>query len=142
MGELEDVLIKVGDFIFLVDFVVLKTQLVSNPKGQTPVILGRPFLATSNALINCRTGQMKLSFGNLTADLNIFNPGDQPNNQPLEINYIQERSEEEEESDLSFEEIFDEELEFLEEADQVIKNDKTVLNISYLELNFEELFLD
>nr|ABD63180.1 F7F22.15, related [Asparagus officinalis] len=124
MGELEDVLIKVGDFIFPVDFVVLETQPVFNPKGQTPVILGRPFLATSNALINCRTGQMKLSFENLTADLNIFNPGDQPNNQPLEINYIQERSEEEEkeeECDLSFEEIFDEELEFLEEADQILR---------------------
>ena len=34
MGELEDVLIKVGDFIFPVDFVVLETQPVSNPKGQ------------------------------------------------------------------------------------------------------------
>ena len=88
---------------------------------------------------------MKLSFGNLTADLNIFNPGDQPNNQPLEINYIQERSEEEEEeeeSDLSFEEIFDEELEFLKEADQVLENNETVLNIYCFELNFEELFLD
>uniref|UniRef100_A0A2N9J0B0 Retrotransposon gag domain-containing protein n=1 Tax=Fagus sylvatica TaxID=28930 RepID=A0A2N9J0B0_FAGSY len=29
-----------------------------------PVILGRPFLATSNALINCRSGVLKLSFGN------------------------------------------------------------------------------
>ena len=86
---------------------------------------------------------MKLSFGNLTTDLNIFNSGDQPNNQPLEINYIQERSEEEEEeSDLSFEEIFDEELEFLEEADPVLENNETVLNICCFELNFEELFLD
>jgi len=37
------------------------------------VILGRPFLPTSNALINCRNGMMKLSFGNMTLDLNIFN---------------------------------------------------------------------
>uniref|UniRef100_A0A2N9FT19 Retrotransposon gag domain-containing protein n=1 Tax=Fagus sylvatica TaxID=28930 RepID=A0A2N9FT19_FAGSY len=37
-----------------------------------PVILGRPFLATSNALINCRSGVLKLSFGNMTVELNIF----------------------------------------------------------------------
>ncbi|XP_073317252.1 uncharacterized protein [Primulina huaijiensis] len=35
--------------------------------------LGRPFLATSNALINCRNGIMKLSFGNMTLELNVFN---------------------------------------------------------------------
>ena len=49
----EDVLIKVGNFIFLVDFVILETEPISNPKGQILVILGRPFLATANAEINC-----------------------------------------------------------------------------------------
>jgi hypothetical protein len=42
------------------------------------VILGRPFLATANALINCRTGVMKISFGNMTVELNIFNINSQP----------------------------------------------------------------
>jgi len=37
------------------------------------VILGRPFLATANALINCRNGMMRLSFGNMNVELNIFN---------------------------------------------------------------------
>jgi preprotein translocase subunit SecA len=36
------------------------------------VILGRPFLATTNALINCRTGVMKISLGNMIVELNIF----------------------------------------------------------------------
>jgi hypothetical protein len=36
------------------------------------VILGRPFLAMANALINCRSGLMKISFGNMTVELNIF----------------------------------------------------------------------
>ncbi|XP_073038065.1 uncharacterized protein [Primulina eburnea] len=40
--------------------------------------LGRPFLATSNALINCRNGIMKLSFGNMTLELNVFNLCKQP----------------------------------------------------------------
>ncbi|XP_042988778.1 uncharacterized protein LOC122316294, partial [Carya illinoinensis] len=38
----------------------------------------RPFLATSNALINCRSGILKLSFGNMTLELNIFNSCRQP----------------------------------------------------------------
>jgi hypothetical protein len=36
------------------------------------VIIGRPFLATANALINCRSGVIKISFGNMTVELNIF----------------------------------------------------------------------
>ena len=39
-GEVEDVLIKVGEFIFPVDFVVLETAPVENPRGQILVILG------------------------------------------------------------------------------------------------------
>ena len=55
------------------DFVVLETESVTNPDAQIPVILGQPFLVTSNALINCRNGMLKLSFGNMTVELNIFN---------------------------------------------------------------------
>ena len=51
-GEIDDVLIKVGEFIFLVDFIVLEITPVENPHGQILVILGRLFLVTSNALIN------------------------------------------------------------------------------------------
>ena len=72
-GKVEDVLIKVGEFIFLVNFVVLETVLVENSRGRIPVIPGRPFLVTSNALINCHSGLIKLTFGNMTIDLNIFN---------------------------------------------------------------------
>ena len=39
---------------------------------QVPIILGRPFLATANAIINCRNGIMQLTFGNMTLELNIF----------------------------------------------------------------------
>ena len=42
------------------------------------MILGRPFLATANALINCRTGVMKISFENMTVELNIFHIRNQP----------------------------------------------------------------
>ena len=38
-------------FLFPVDFIVLDTEPVANMTNQIPVILGRPFLATSNAVI-------------------------------------------------------------------------------------------
>ena len=43
-----------------------------------PVILGRPFLATAHACINCRTGIMDLSFGNMIVRLNVFDASQQP----------------------------------------------------------------
>ena len=39
-GEITYVLIRVGEFIYPVDFIVPETQPVLNPKAQTPVILG------------------------------------------------------------------------------------------------------
>jgi hypothetical protein len=45
---------------------------------EIPVILGRPFLAMANVLINCRSGVMKISFGNMTVELNIFYIRKQP----------------------------------------------------------------
>ncbi|XP_031282800.1 uncharacterized protein LOC116141434 [Pistacia vera] len=46
--------------------------------SKTPLILGRPFLATANALINCRNGLMTLSFGNMTLEVNVFRVSRQP----------------------------------------------------------------
>jgi hypothetical protein len=77
-GIMEDVLIKVDKFYFPVDFIVLDTEPVQNVGVQIPVILGRPFLATVNTLINCRTGVMKISFGNMTVELNIFDISKKP----------------------------------------------------------------
>ena len=72
-GIVKNVLVQVDKFYFLMDFVVLDTQPVVNQGTQFPVILGRPFLATANAIIHCRGGLMTLSFGNMTVNLNIFN---------------------------------------------------------------------
>jgi hypothetical protein len=72
-GIIEDVLIKIDKFYFPVDFIVIDTEPVHDVVNQILVILGRPFLATANALINCRTGVMKISFGNMIVELNIFN---------------------------------------------------------------------
>ena len=71
-GMIEDVFVQVDKFYYLVDFVVLDTDLVVKGTNYVPIILGRPFLATSNAIINCKNGVMQLTFGNMTLELNIF----------------------------------------------------------------------
>jgi hypothetical protein len=77
-GVVEDVLIKVDKFYFPMNFIVLDTEPVQVVGTEIPVILGQPFLATANALINCRLGVMKISFGNMTVGLNIFHIRKQP----------------------------------------------------------------
>ena len=74
-GTIEDVLIHVDRFYYPVDFVVLGTEPVAVGPNHVPIILGRPFLATSNAIINYRNGVMQLTFGNMTLELNIFHLG-------------------------------------------------------------------
>ena len=71
-GIVEDVLVKVDKFYYLVDFMILDMEPVAEGINQVPIILGRPFLATSNAIINCWNGVMQLTFGNMTLKLNIF----------------------------------------------------------------------
>ena len=81
---IEDVLMKVDKFYIPVDFIVIDTEQVHDVMNQILVILGRPFLAMTSTLINCRTGVMKISFGNTTMELNIF----YINNQPLDYDEI------------------------------------------------------
>ncbi|XP_039135556.1 uncharacterized protein LOC120272975 [Dioscorea cayenensis subsp. rotundata] len=56
---IEDVLVKVDKFIFLVDFVILDLD----EDVEVPLILGRSFLATSQALIDVGNGRMTLRVG-------------------------------------------------------------------------------
>ena len=71
-GTVEDVLIYVDKFYYPMDFVVLDTEPGAVGANHVAIILGRPFLATSNAIINFQNGVMKLTFGNMTLELNIF----------------------------------------------------------------------
>ena len=72
-GVVEDVLVKVENFYYPIDFIILDIEPTSHPSVNISIILGRPFLATANALINCRNGRIKITFGSMTAELNIFN---------------------------------------------------------------------
>jgi hypothetical protein len=72
-GVVEDVLVKVENFYYPVDFIILDIEPTLHLSANIPIILGRPFLATANALINCRNGRMKITFCSMTTELNIFN---------------------------------------------------------------------
>ena len=69
---IEDVLVQVDNFYYPMDFFVLDTDPIVKETNYVSIILGRPFLATSNAIINCRNGLMQLTFGNMTLELNIY----------------------------------------------------------------------
>jgi hypothetical protein len=70
---IENVIIQVEKFYFLVDFIVQDTKPIANPTKIILVILGQPFLATTNSCINSRTGIMKITFRNMKVKMNIFN---------------------------------------------------------------------
>jgi hypothetical protein len=72
-GVVEDVLVKIENFYYPVDFIILDIEPTLHLSANISIILGRPFLTTANALINCRNGRMKITFGCMTAELNIFN---------------------------------------------------------------------
>ena len=56
-------LVKVGRFIFPVDFVIMKME----EDTQVPLLLGRPFLETGAALIDVQKGELTLRVGNEVA---------------------------------------------------------------------------
>ena len=66
-GVFEDVLVKVGKFIFLVNFVIIKME----EDTQVPLLLGRPFLATGAALINVQKGELTLRVGDEAIQFNL-----------------------------------------------------------------------
>ena len=69
----EDVLVKVENFYYPVGFIILDIEPTLHSSANILIILGRLFLTTANTLINCMNGRMKITFGSMTAELNIFN---------------------------------------------------------------------
>ena len=73
-GILEDVLVKVGKFIFPVDFFVIKME----KDTQVPLLLGRPFLATGASLIDIQKGELTLRVGDEAVQFNLHKILTQP----------------------------------------------------------------
>ena len=73
-GILKDVLIKVGKLIFPMDFIVIDIKEYK----QLPLLLGRPFLATGEALIDVKKGELTLRVGDEVVHFNLNHSLKQP----------------------------------------------------------------
>ncbi|XP_057803421.1 uncharacterized protein LOC131018730 [Salvia miltiorrhiza] len=60
-GVIEDILVKVGGLIVPVDFVVLEIGEVHENGKEHTLLLGRPFMATTNTLIDVKNGTIKMT---------------------------------------------------------------------------------
>ncbi|XP_019051983.1 PREDICTED: uncharacterized protein LOC109114184 [Nelumbo nucifera] len=80
-GVVEDVLVKVGNFIIPADFIVLDME----EDRTMPLILGRPFLATGNALIDVQKGLLTLRINGEEVVFNVFKTMKYPNTIEHEI---------------------------------------------------------
>nr|XP_009765214.1 PREDICTED: uncharacterized protein LOC104216781 [Nicotiana sylvestris]XP_016512239.1 PREDICTED: uncharacterized protein LOC107829277 [Nicotiana tabacum] len=66
-GILDEVLVHVGKFVFPADFVILDCRV----DEEIPIILGRPFLATWKALIDCEIGELKMRLNDEEITFNV-----------------------------------------------------------------------
>jgi len=67
-GMIEDVLVKVGKFIFPADFIILDME----DDNEIPILLGRPFLAIGGALIDVKKGELRLRVNEEEVIFNVF----------------------------------------------------------------------
>eukprot|EP00253_Pinus_taeda_P010530 PITA_10530 len=70
-GVLEDISVPLDCWEYPVDFMILTPK--SNLGGR-PLILGRPWLATTDAFISCRSSDMYISDGSSTKKFNLYPP--------------------------------------------------------------------
>ncbi len=74
-GILEDIIVSLDSWEYPVDFLVLQPK--SNLGGH-PIILGRPWLATADAFIGCRSGNMIISRGTERKQLTLYPSAQSP----------------------------------------------------------------
>lgn len=68
----EDVLVQVGELFFLVELYIM--QMNGQPIRPSPtILLGRPFLETTKAIINVEQGSLSVGFNGDVFSFNIFN---------------------------------------------------------------------
>ncbi|XP_057747479.1 uncharacterized protein LOC130966675 [Arachis stenosperma] len=67
-GVIENLLVRVGEFIFPADFVILDL----GEEGSDSIILGRSFLATARAIIDVEQGEMTFRVHDEKITLNVF----------------------------------------------------------------------
>ncbi|MCI39859.1 hypothetical protein A2U01_0061091, partial [Trifolium medium] len=70
-GIIKDVLAKIKDLVFPVDFVIADIGV----DADIPIILGRPFLATSHALIDMEKKELTIRIGDQERVIKVYKDG-------------------------------------------------------------------
>ena len=84
-GLLEYVLIKVGKFVFPMDFIVINIE----EDKQIPLLLGRPFLATGAPLIDVKKRELTLKVGDEAVHFNLNDSLNQPELRSVECECLE-----------------------------------------------------
>lgn len=74
VGILHDVLVKVQNFMFLVDFVILDCEV----HFEVPIIFHRPLISTGKVLVNMEYNELKFMLNNKSVIFNICQSLKQP----------------------------------------------------------------
>ncbi|XP_016164746.1 uncharacterized protein LOC107607290 [Arachis ipaensis] len=77
-GVVENVLVKVGNYLLPTDFVILDMEEIY----LHPIILGRPFLATARALIDVEQGELILRILDEHLTFHVFKPTSESEPEP------------------------------------------------------------
>ena len=67
-GVVEDVLVKVRQFTFPADFVIMDIE----EDAKIPLILGRPFMLTTNCVVDMGKGNLEMSIDDQKVTFNLF----------------------------------------------------------------------
>ncbi|XP_038889767.1 uncharacterized protein LOC120079608 [Benincasa hispida] len=84
-GKIEDVLVKIDNFIFPADFIILDYEA----DREVSIILGRPFLATGKILIDVHKGKLTMRVDNQEVKFNVLNALKFPDNEDCQLNSIE-----------------------------------------------------
>lgn len=118
-GVLEDIYVSLDSWEYTLDFMILTPK---DNLGGHPLILGRPWLATTDAFISYRSGDMFISNGSATNKFTLY---------PLEKSTVEVENEEWIDDDFNIRPIFS--TSQLDEEDQILNLMENNESSSYCE---------
>lgn len=71
-GIIEDLLVQVDKLIVPVDFVVMEMETCNHKLVDPVILLGRPFMATTQTIIDVHNGKLKMTVLGETVEFDVF----------------------------------------------------------------------
>ena len=86
-GVVEDVIVKVENYFFLIDFIIVDMKSTKD-FTDSPIILGRPFLATAKAITDWVKGEVIFQVGDSTMKVSINKLMRHPSHESHEVGAV------------------------------------------------------